>query len=335
MYFVNFANCSDEKFHAKGKTIGEHTHKWLMLGKENSRQGVLTIVEKQSYSEAYAVPFGYIWVELNMFSKSKFSFAKALRFAERWAAKHGYNSVNVTVCFSAKELKQRQSCDNVWQAEQCLQHGYKFSKRFVETGTLSRKACESIKWVRSRLLRTSEQGSFNSEEGYRIVRYQDLDQEDIPAMKKEMQENFADFVHFNPNSQDHDMWLSHVVYKGNLLVAFLSMGIRKPGDYFVEGVAAHKDYPGAGMVTMKQLVYDIGNFREDCKTINCEFFPECNDGRRLFMSVFGKAFTGYTRRIYLCKNLNKHHGPKEHKLDVLDFVLKLENTMDLSKLLKL
>ena len=170
MYFVNFANCSDRKFHAKGKAIGEHTHKWLLLGKENRYLGVLTIVEKYSSSEACAVPFKNIWVELNMFTKSKLSFAKALRFAERWAAKHGYHSVSITVCFSAKELKQRQSCNNVWLVEQCLQHGYKFSKRFVETGILSRKACENIKWVRSRLLRTAEQGSFNSEEGYRIVR---------------------------------------------------------------------------------------------------------------------------------------------------------------------
>ena len=151
-------------------------------------------------------------------------------------------------------------------------------------------------------------------------------------MKKEMQKNFANFVQFQPNSQNYDKWLSHVVYKGNLIVAFLSMAIRKPGDYFVEGISAHNDYPGAGMITMKQLVYDIGNFRKDCKTITCEFLPECNDGRRLFMSVFGKAFTGYTRRIYLYKTLNKRHVHKEPELDVLDFVLKLENTMDLNRL---
>lgn len=324
MYFVKFANISNSKIRAKGREEDSATHKWMLLGKGNIYEGILTIVEKAQN----------ILVDISMNSRSKFKYAKALRFAEVWAAKHGYRTVCVTVCFSAKELQQRQRCNNVWQAEQSLQHGYKFSKSFVETGILSRKACENIKWVQSRLVRTSEQGSFNSEEGYRIVRYKDLAQEDIPAMKKEMQKNFANYVQFQPDSQNYDTWLSHVVYKGNIIVAFLSMSIRKPGDYFVEGVSAHNDYPGAGMVTMKQLVYDIGNFRKDCKNICCEFLPQCNDGRRLFMSVFGKAFTGYTRRIYLYKTLNKRHVHKEPGLDVLDFVLKLENTMDLSKLVK-
>lgn len=324
MYFVKFANISNSKIRAKGREEDSATHKWMLLGKGNIYEGILTIVEKPNN----------ILVELSLNSISKFKYAKALRFAERWAAKQGYHSVIVTVCFSAKELKQRQRCNNAWQAEQCLQHGYKFGKSFVETGILSRHACENIKWVQSRLVRTSEQGSFNSEEGYRIVRYQDLAQEDIPAMKKEMQKNFANYVQFQPDSKNHDMWLSHVVYKGNLLVAFLSMSIRNPGAYFVEGVSAHNDYPGAGMVTMKQLVYDIGNFRKDCKTICCEFLPQCNDGRRLFMSVFGKAFTDYTRRVYLYKNLHKRYVHKEPELDAWDFVLKLENTMDLSKLVK-
>ena len=46
MYFVKFANISNSKIRAKGREEGSATHKWMLLGKGNIYEGILTIVEK-------------------------------------------------------------------------------------------------------------------------------------------------------------------------------------------------------------------------------------------------------------------------------------------------
>lgn len=82
---------------------------------------------------------------------------------------------------------------------------------------------------------------------------------------------------------------------------------------------------------MKQLAYDIGKYRPDCKTISCEFINKCNDGRRLLLTICGSAICGYTRRVYLRKALNKRDSMQKTKLDIMKFVLGLENTLHIFK----